>query len=99
AGTPGLGKGTFASISYAELLREGAQPEAEIAFPPAKPGGKAKTVKVKLPSRQSGDQFHGPVRVPEDAGDGVARITLSFRASRDVAIAPAVVEVPLASRR
>ena len=38
-GTPGVGKGTFASIAYAGLISDDAKPVAAIEFPPATPGG------------------------------------------------------------
>src|SRR5262249_11180946 len=38
-GTPGVGKGTFASIAYAGLIGDDAKPVADVEFPPASPGG------------------------------------------------------------
>ncbi|MCI0356939.1 MAG: hypothetical protein L0211_00445 [Planctomycetaceae bacterium] len=50
-GTPGLGKGTFASVPYAGLISDGAAPEAEIAFPPAVPVSTSLKAKYTLPHR------------------------------------------------
>jgi hypothetical protein len=42
------------------------------------------------------DRFHGPVRVPEEAGKGKARVTLSFPDWKDGKVTPATFEVPIA---
>jgi hypothetical protein len=37
--------------------------------------------------------FHGPVRVPEEAGQGKAKVTLSFSAWKERKVPPATAEV------
>ena len=37
----------------------------------------------------------GSVRVPDEAGNGTAKITLSFSAWKERAVAPATFEVPI----
>jgi hypothetical protein len=50
-GTPGRGPGTFASVSYAGLFSEDAQPVADITFPARAPGRPPVTAQVRLPYR------------------------------------------------
>jgi hypothetical protein len=40
--------------------------------------------------------FHGPVRVPEEAGLGKAKVTFSFGAWKEGRVAPSTVEIPVA---
>jgi hypothetical protein len=49
-GTPGLGKGTVAAVSYDGLITAGTSPVAEIAFPAAS-GGLLLPAKYTLPHR------------------------------------------------
>ena len=42
------------------------------------------------------DTFYGPVRVPDEAGNGKARVTLSFPDWKEGHVMPATFEVPLA---
>jgi hypothetical protein len=49
-GTPGLGKGTFAAVSYDGLITAGASPVAEIEFPAAS-GGSLSRARYILPHR------------------------------------------------
>jgi hypothetical protein len=41
-------------------------------------------------------RFYGPVRVPEEAGKGKAKVTVSLPKGTDIKIAPATFEIPLA---
>jgi hypothetical protein len=50
-GTPGLGRGTFASVGFYGLISEESKPVADIAFPPAAPGALAITTRYVLPHR------------------------------------------------
>ncbi len=50
-GTPGLGKGTFATIMYEKVIPNDAHPIAEIEFPPAGPGKAPMKTKVILSKR------------------------------------------------
>jgi hypothetical protein len=49
-GTPGLGKGTFASVAFTGLIDDEAKPTAEVEFPPAKAGAPLKA-RFTLPHR------------------------------------------------
>jgi hypothetical protein len=49
-GTPGLGKGTFATVVYEGLIPESAHPVAEVTFPAGR-GGKPVTVRARLTRR------------------------------------------------
>jgi hypothetical protein len=40
--------------------------------------------------------FYGPVRVPEEAGLGKAKVTFSFAAWKEGRVAPNTVEIPVA---
>jgi hypothetical protein len=50
-GTPGLGKGTFASIDYAGLIADESKPTADIEFPAAETGGHPLKAHVTLEHR------------------------------------------------
>lgn len=39
--------------------------------------------------------FHGPVRVPEQAGSGKAKVTFRFDAWKAANVAPSTIEVPV----
>jgi hypothetical protein len=41
--------------------------------------------------------FHDPVRVPEEAGEGKAKVTLSFPDWEGAKVAPATIDVPIQS--
>jgi hypothetical protein len=41
--------------------------------------------------------FHDPVRVPEEAGEGKAKVMLSFSAWQGAKVASASIEVPIRS--
>jgi hypothetical protein len=50
-GTPGLGKGTFASVEYGGLIADEAKPVADVTFPPAAPGSPPPPAEFTLPHR------------------------------------------------
>jgi hypothetical protein len=92
---PGLGDGAGTYLRDFTLVPADAQPIAEIEYPNREPGQPAVRERVVLGQRCCGDVFHGPVRVPDNAGLGVARVMLSFDAWKDEKIVPATVGVPL----
>jgi hypothetical protein len=94
-GTPGLGDGTLAIIDPNGLIAENEHPLAEIEFPSRKPGEPAIKSRLSLPYRIAGDEFYGILPVPKEAGDGKARITLSFPDCEEVPIGSCVVEANL----
>jgi hypothetical protein len=96
-GTPGLGKGnsTFVMIDPPGWKPE-TRPVAEIEFPGKEPG--ANPIKSRLTLErcpQCNRRFYGPVQVPKEAGQGKAKITLSYPAWTDGQVVPATVEVPI----
>jgi hypothetical protein len=43
--------------------------------------------------------FHGPVRVPDEAGEGKAKVTLSFLDWKGGKVASAIFDVPVVNAR
>lgn len=84
-GTPGLGRGTFATLS-AGVPPADVHPVAVVEFRDA--AGKAVVVKAELGKRCCGTLFRGPVPVPADVELGKAKVTLSFPAWTAGAVAP-----------
>jgi hypothetical protein len=39
--------------------------------------------------------FHGPVRVPDEVGNGKAKVTISFEGWEEGRVAPATFEIPI----
>jgi hypothetical protein len=50
-GTPGLGKGTFASVGYFGLIADDVKPVVEVEFPPGTAGASPLTARFPLPHR------------------------------------------------
>jgi hypothetical protein len=94
-GTPGVGRGTFAHVELTGLILEDEHPVAEIEFPPAASGKEGMRRKVTLPYRFEVSHPYGPVAVPAEAGEGKARVRLSFAASENVPVGPAEVDVAM----
>jgi hypothetical protein len=96
-GTLGLGKHTYSWRRAVELVGPGAKLKAEIEFPNKEPGGKPLRtwVTVPLDNQCGGSTFIGPVRVPEEAGFGTARMTVL----RMPNLTPAVFLIPVEKRR
>jgi hypothetical protein len=76
-GTPGVGAGSFASVTN-DGLNKTANPVAEFTFPPAKPGDKPVVVKVELKERCCEDQFYAAVEVPKETSGDKAAVTIRF---------------------
>jgi hypothetical protein len=96
-GTPGLGEGKSTFVLIDPPPWDGAiRPVAEIEFPGKEPGAKPISTRLQLERcPQCNRRFYCPVRVPKDAGQGKAKITLSFPAWTDGQVVPATVEVPI----
>ncbi|HKA07585.1 MAG TPA: hypothetical protein VKD71_10030, partial [Gemmataceae bacterium] len=92
-GTPGLGPGTFALMAHDLVPRE-VHPIAEIRFPARKPGQKEVTRKYVLQS-WPGHVFLGPVSVPDEAGPGMAKVTLTFADWKEGRVMPATAVLPV----
>lgn len=74
---------------------EGAHLEVEIEYPAKAPQTPPLRRRFLLKQRGGGDTFHGPVRVPEEAGSGVAKVTVHMRDWPDRQVQPATVAVPI----
>ncbi len=74
---------------------KGVYPVVDVEFPAKRPGDPP--IKRRYPlDRHSGEGFYrGPVRVPDEAGGGSARVTFSFDAWKGAKVAPTTVEVPV----
>ncbi len=95
-GTPGLGKGTFATIFHQDGgIPDAVHPVAEIEFPNEKSTGPPLKAKFIFKERCCGNLFHTPVQVPAEAVDGKAKITLSFADWKGGNVAPTILEIPI----
>jgi len=91
--------GTFGAKSNALVQHKGVpadvHPVAEIEFPGKQAGDQPIKTTIVLNQRCCGTLFHAPVRVPDEAGEGKARVRLSFAAWKEGKVAPAQVDVPV----
>jgi hypothetical protein len=74
---------------------QGVVPVVEVQFPPAAPN--AEPIKKRYPLDQCryGAVFLGPILVPEEAGLGNAKVTLSFDGWKEGNVMPATMELPV----
>jgi RNA polymerase sigma factor (sigma-70 family) len=93
-GTAGLGPGTFAVMSH-DPVPEGAHPVAEIRFPAKDKGGRPVSRTYTLKSSPANAFFFSPVEVPEGAGLGMAKVTMTFADWKEARVAPATAEIPV----
>jgi hypothetical protein len=93
-GTLGLGPGTFALMGLA-LVPEDVHPVAEVRFPPGKPGEKEVTRKYVLERDTPNARFSCPALVPDEAGTGMAKVTVSFPDWKEGRVRTATFEVPV----
>lgn len=96
-GTPGVGAGSFASVTN-DGLNKKANPVAEFTFQPAKPGDKPVVVKAELKERCCGDQFFAAVEVPKDTAGSKAAVTIRFPDYPHGTVAVFTGEVPVARK-
>jgi hypothetical protein len=94
--------GTFLSKESGRKLLyweapEGLHPTVEIEFP-RKGGGPPIKSTFTLKERCCGSQFHGPVLVPAEAGEGKARIEMSFAEWKEGLVAPRSGWLPVAEQ-
>ena len=87
-GTPGLGRGTFATLS-AGVPPADLHPVAEIEFPAADPKAAPVRLTVDLDQRCCGTLYRGAVRVPPETATGKATVRLSFAAWKNGAVSTA----------
>lgn len=96
-GTPGVGAGSFASVTN-DGLNKKANPVAEFTFQPAKPGDKPVVVKAELKERCCGDQFFAAVEVPKETTGHKAAVTIRFPDYPHGSVAAFTGEVPVARK-
>lgn len=89
-GTPGLGRGTFATLSAGAPPAD-QHPVAEVELRNAV--GQPIMVKTQLDRRCCGTLFRGPVPVPAEVVAGKAKVKLSFPAWQEGAVGDATGEV------
>ena len=70
-------------------------PEVEIDFPAKAKGAPSIRRRFQLNKFCCATIFHGPVRVPDDAGTGIAKATFTFDSWVDIPVAPLTVEIPI----
>lgn len=73
----------------------GVHPFVDVEYPPNRPGGLPVRRRYPLDKTCCGSIFHGPVPVPEEAGAGKARLTLSFDAWPAGHVSPSTAEVSI----
>jgi len=74
---------------------KGVHPFVDVEFPAKKPGEPPLKKRYPLDQFCCDGLYHGPVRVPDDAGVGKAKVTFSFDAWKGVKVAPTTVEIPV----
>jgi RNA polymerase sigma factor (sigma-70 family) len=74
---------------------KGVRPVVDVEFPAKKHGDPPNKKRYPLDQHLGDGVFRGPVRVPEEARGGKAKVTFSFDAWKGVKVAPTTVEIPL----
>jgi RNA polymerase sigma factor (sigma-70 family) len=74
---------------------KGVHPFVDVEFPAKRPSDPPLKKRYPLDQFCCDGLYHGPVRVPADAGAGKARVTFSFDAWKGVKVAPTTVEIPV----
>jgi hypothetical protein len=95
-GTPGLGRGTFVSLSTSEIPAS-VYPIADIEFLHQDATKPPLHVRCELTGRCCGTLFSGDVFVPAEAALGKAKVTISFPGWKAGRIHPAQGEVTVAA--
>jgi RNA polymerase sigma factor (sigma-70 family) len=99
------GKSSFVAVCSPDDTQEGRRekspfprgihPMVDVEFPAKKPGDPPIKKRYPLDQFCCDGGFRGPVRVPEEAGTGKARVTFSFDAWKGAKVAPTTVEIPV----
>jgi hypothetical protein len=77
------------------LFESGVRPEVEVSFPARSADQPAIRQRFRLNEVCCGCVFYGPVRVPDEARDGVATLTFTFPAWSAAGVAPSTLELPI----
>jgi RNA polymerase sigma factor (sigma-70 family) len=92
--TLGIGKYSEAFLNPFKGIPEDVHPIANIEFQNKEPEGKPIRVRLPLDKRYVGNSlFYAPVKVPDEAADGKAKVTVNFADWKDRCVAPATFEV------
>jgi RNA polymerase sigma factor (sigma-70 family) len=105
AGVVTLGKDGIVTVCSPENTPEGRRrkspfpkgvyPVTDVEFPPKKPGDPPIKQRYPLDQHVVEGYFRGPVRVPDEAGAGKAKVTFSFDAWKGAKVAPSTFEIPV----
>jgi hypothetical protein len=74
---------------------KGLRPVVDVEFPAKKQGDPPITKRYPLDQHIGDGVFRGPVRIPEEAGAGKAKVTFSFDAWKGAKVVPTTVEIPI----
>ncbi|HEV3258344.1 MAG TPA: sigma-70 family RNA polymerase sigma factor [Gemmataceae bacterium] len=80
-------------------FRKGVHPFVDVEFPAKKQGDRPVKKRYPLDQFCCDGLFRGPVRVPNEAGVGKAKVTFSFGAWKGAKVAPTTVEIPVVQPR
>lgn len=102
-GTPALSprnysRQIFAPLGVSELPAD-VHPSAVFEFAAKKPGDPPIIRTVKLDNRCCGDSLYASIAVPREAGEGVARVSLTYASGGKFVVHPATFEVPVGGPR
>jgi hypothetical protein len=88
----------FAPLAESELPKD-VHPQAVFTFPAKRPGAEPVVQTIELDKRCCGDTLYAQMKVPREAGDGVAKVSLSYLVGTDRVVHPAIFEVPIGGER
>ena len=88
----------FSPLAVSELPKD-VHPQAVFTYPAKVPGGEPIVQTIELDKRCCGDSLHAHVTVPRAAGEGVAKVSLTYLVGGERVIHPAAFEVPIGGQR
>ena|GEM_PF-4016454 len=86
-GTPGVGADAFASYMH-ETIEKTAYVKAEFTWPGKDASAPPIKQSIDLKERCCGNLFYGQIRVPAEAGNGKAKVTVLFLELKSMRVAP-----------
>jgi hypothetical protein len=102
-GTPALSprnypRRLFSPLGVSELPAD-VHPNAVFEYTAKKPGDAPIVQTVKIDNRCCGDSLYASISVPREAGEGVARVSLTYVTDGKLFVHPATFEVPVGGQR
>jgi len=102
-GTPALSprnltRKLFSPLAVSELPPD-VHPKAVFEYPAKSPVGKPIVQSIELDKRCCGDSLYASMIVPREAGEGVAKVSLTYPAEAGRIVHPATFEVPIGGER